>query len=122
MKTKMRPSSMLIASQLLKVPVYGFPNQRRVVGEDSKGIIINIWKPCPIKEWFSKIPPSLENNSVIVLNNASYYPCEQEKTQAQPEINKWLPTGFITKILLYNGMLEQFCILFSKISFPAMHG
>jgi hypothetical protein len=39
---KMRHSSILIASQLLQVPVYGFPNQRRVVGEDSKDIIINI--------------------------------------------------------------------------------
>jgi len=41
-KTKMRHSSMLIASQLLQVPVYGFRNQRRVVGEVGKDIIINI--------------------------------------------------------------------------------
>jgi hypothetical protein len=95
------------------VPVYGFPNQRRVVEEEGKDIIIYIWKPWPIKELFSKILPSLENNSVIVLNNASYHPCEQEKTQAPPEIKKWLPIGFVTKILLYNGMLKQFCILFS---------
>jgi len=42
MNTKMRNSSILIASQLLQVPVYGFSNQRRVVGEEGKDIIINI--------------------------------------------------------------------------------
>jgi len=42
MKTKMRHSSILIASQLLQVPVYGFCNHRRVVGEVGKDIIINI--------------------------------------------------------------------------------
>jgi predicted O-methyltransferase YrrM len=45
-------------------------------------------KAMPFKEWFSKILPCLENNSVIVLNNASYHPCKQEKMQAQPEIKK----------------------------------
>jgi len=57
-------------------------------------------KAMLFKEWFSKILPYLENNSVIVLNNASYHPCKQEKMQAQPEIKKRLPTGFVTKILL----------------------
>jgi hypothetical protein len=45
-------------------------------------------KAMPFKEWFSKILPCLENNSVIVLNNASYRLCKQEKMQAQPEIKK----------------------------------
>jgi hypothetical protein len=42
MKIKIRHSSILIASQLFQVPVYGFPNQRRVVEEEGKDIIIYI--------------------------------------------------------------------------------
>jgi len=42
MKIKMRHSSILIASQLLQVPAYGFFNKKRVVGEVGKDIIIHI--------------------------------------------------------------------------------
>jgi len=45
-------------------------------------------KAMSFKKWFSKILPCLENNSVTVLNSASYHPRKQEEIQAQPEIKK----------------------------------